>query len=58
MNEIAARLGEVGLPGPVAELARRRWDAILVGGGSVIALNGRNAVAAVLADQGAVLTAA
>jgi monoamine oxidase len=33
MNEIAARLGEVGLPAPVAELARRRWDAIVVGGG-------------------------
>ncbi len=26
-------LGEVGLPAPVAELARRRWDAIVVGGG-------------------------
>jgi phytoene dehydrogenase-like protein len=27
------RLGEVGLPAPVAELARRRWDVVLVGGG-------------------------
>jgi phytoene dehydrogenase-like protein len=26
-------LGEVGLPAPVAELAHRRWDAIVVGGG-------------------------
>jgi phytoene dehydrogenase-like protein len=26
-------LGEVGLPAPVAELAARRWDAIVVGGG-------------------------
>jgi phytoene dehydrogenase-like protein len=33
MNQIAARLGEVGLPAPVAELAKRRWDAIVVGGG-------------------------
>jgi phytoene dehydrogenase-like protein len=33
MNEIAARLGEVGLPAPVGELARRRWDALVVGGG-------------------------
>ncbi len=33
MNEIAARLGEVGLPEPIAELARREWDAIVVGGG-------------------------
>jgi phytoene dehydrogenase-like protein len=33
MNEIAARLGEVGLPAPVAELARTDWDAIVVGGG-------------------------
>ena len=33
MNEIAARLGEVGLPEPVAELAKRDWDAIVVGGG-------------------------
>ena len=33
MNEIAAKLGEVGLPEPVAELAERDWDAIVVGGG-------------------------
>ena len=33
MNAIAARLGEVGLPMPVAELAARRWDAVVVGGG-------------------------
>ena len=33
MNEIAAKLGEVGLPEPVAELAKRDWDAIVVGGG-------------------------
>ncbi|OLE36574.1 MAG: hypothetical protein AUG48_06905 [Actinobacteria bacterium 13_1_20CM_3_68_9] len=33
MNEIADKLGEVGLPEPVAELAKRDWDAIVVGGG-------------------------
>jgi phytoene dehydrogenase-like protein len=33
MNEIAARLGEVGLPAPVAELAAKPWDAVVVGGG-------------------------
>jgi phytoene dehydrogenase-like protein len=33
VNEIAARLGEVGLPAPVAELARTDWDAVVVGGG-------------------------
>jgi phytoene dehydrogenase-like protein len=33
MNEIAAKLGEVGLPAPVSELAARRWDAVVVGGG-------------------------
>ena len=27
VNEIAAKLGEVGLPEPVAELAKRDWDA-------------------------------
>jgi len=32
-NEIAASLGEVGLPEPVAKLAERRWDAVVVGGG-------------------------
>jgi phytoene dehydrogenase-like protein len=33
MNEIAARLGEVGLPSPLSELAARDWDAVVVGGG-------------------------
>jgi phytoene dehydrogenase-like protein len=33
MNEIAARLGAVGLPAPVSELAAREWDAVVVGGG-------------------------
>ena len=33
MNEIAAKLGEVGLPMPTAEMAARRWDAVVVGGG-------------------------
>ena len=33
MTSIAARLGRVGLPAPVAELAARRWDVIVVGGG-------------------------
>jgi phytoene dehydrogenase-like protein len=33
MNEIAACLGAVGLPAPVAELAAREWDAVVVGGG-------------------------
>src|SRR5204862_6503406 len=41
MNEIAAKLGEVGLPEPVAELANRDWDAIVIGGGH----NGRTATA-------------
>jgi phytoene dehydrogenase-like protein len=31
--DVNAMLGEVGLPAPVAELARRDWDAIVVGGG-------------------------
>ena len=58
MNRIAEQLGEVGLPEPVAELARRDWDAIVVGGGH----NGLTAAAylakagrSVLADQGAAL---
>ncbi len=29
MNEIAAKLGEVGLPKPVKELARTTWDALI-----------------------------
>jgi phytoene dehydrogenase-like protein len=33
MNEIAARLGEIGLPAPVSELAAREWDAVVIGGG-------------------------
>ena len=33
MNEIAAKLGRVGLPAPLSELAARDWDAIVVGGG-------------------------
>ncbi|MBE2315490.1 NAD(P)/FAD-dependent oxidoreductase [Solirubrobacter sp. CPCC 204708] len=33
MNEIAAKLGEVGLPAPVRELAATHWDAVIVGGG-------------------------
>ena len=33
MNEIAERLGAVGLPAPVSELAAREWDAVVVGGG-------------------------
>ena len=33
MNEIAAKLGEIGLPEPVSDLAKRDWDAIVVGGG-------------------------
>ena len=30
---VAAAMGRVGLPAPVAELARREWDAVVVGGG-------------------------
>ena len=33
MNQIAAQLGEVGLPAPLEELAARQWDAVVVGGG-------------------------
>ncbi len=33
MNRVASVLGQVGLPGPLAELSARRWDAVLVGGG-------------------------
>jgi phytoene dehydrogenase-like protein len=32
-NEVAARLGELGLPMPASELAAREWDAVVVGGG-------------------------
>src|SRR5213080_67377 len=31
--EVSSVLGRVGLPQPVAELAARRWDAVVVGGG-------------------------
>jgi phytoene dehydrogenase-like protein len=47
MNEIAAKLGEVGLPAPVSQLAAREWDAVVVGGGH----NGLTA-AAYLAREG------
>ena len=30
MNEIAAKLGEVGLPAPIKELAATHWDAVIV----------------------------
>jgi phytoene dehydrogenase-like protein len=33
VNEVAAKMGEVGLPAPIAELAAREWDAVVVGGG-------------------------
>jgi phytoene dehydrogenase-like protein len=33
MGSIMARLGEVGLPEPVASLASRQWDAVIIGGG-------------------------
>ena len=33
MNEIARKLGEVGLPAPISELAKTDWDAVIVGGG-------------------------
>lgn len=32
-GSVAAVLGQVGLPMPVDEMARRRWDVIVVGGG-------------------------
>jgi phytoene dehydrogenase-like protein len=32
-STVAAALGQVGLPAPVAELAARRWDVVVVGGG-------------------------
>ena len=49
VNRIAAQLGEVGLPEPVAEMASREWDAVIVGGGH----NGLTA-AAYLARAGSV----
>ena len=30
---VAATLGQVGLPAPLPELAARRWDVVVVGGG-------------------------
>jgi phytoene dehydrogenase-like protein len=33
MTTVQDRLGRVGLPMPVAELAARQWDAVVVGGG-------------------------
>jgi phytoene dehydrogenase-like protein len=33
LNSTAERLGELGLPRPVAELAARDWDVVVVGGG-------------------------
>lgn len=33
MGAVAERLGELGLPAPVSELAAREWDAIVVGAG-------------------------
>ena len=33
MNPVAEKLGELGLPSPVADLAARDWDAVVVGGG-------------------------
>jgi phytoene dehydrogenase-like protein len=32
-STVAATLGQVGLPAPLAELAARRWDVLVVGGG-------------------------
>ena len=33
MNAIAQQLGQVGLPAPIAELAAKDWDVVVVGGG-------------------------
>ncbi len=33
MKDVFSQLGRVGLPAPVAELATREWDAVVVGGG-------------------------
>jgi phytoene dehydrogenase-like protein len=33
VTDVFAQLGRVGLPEPVADLAKREWDAIVVGGG-------------------------
>jgi phytoene dehydrogenase-like protein len=47
VNAVAEKLGEVGLPRPVSELASRDWDVVVVGGGH----NGLTA-AAYLAQAG------
>ena len=47
MNSVADKLGELGLPAPVSELASRDWDVVVVGGGH----NGLTA-AAYLAREG------
>ena len=33
MNAVADRLGRIGLPAPISDLAARRWDVVVVGGG-------------------------
>ena len=33
MTSIQASMGQVGLPAPIAELAARQWDVVIVGGG-------------------------
>ena len=33
VNEVAAKLGELGLPEPLSDLAAREWDVVVVGGG-------------------------
>lgn len=33
MNPVAEKLGEIGLPAPVAELAAKDWDVVVVGAG-------------------------
>jgi phytoene dehydrogenase-like protein len=47
VNPVAERLGELGLPAPLSELAGRDWDVVVVGGGH----NGLTA-AAYLAQAG------
>ena len=47
MNAVAEKLGELGLPRPVSELAAQDWDVVIVGGGH----NGLTA-AAYLAREG------
>jgi phytoene dehydrogenase-like protein len=33
VNPVAEKLGELGLPEPLGDLAKREWDAVVVGGG-------------------------